>query len=219
MGKRITALKAQKRNHQRVNIYLDEEFAFGLSRIVAAWLHVGQELSPEEIKKLKLEDEKEYAYQRAIRYIGYRMRSVYEVQHHLRKKGVEDLVIEDVIDRLQKNGLLSDLNFAQMWIENRNEFRPRSHRMLSIELKQKGIRSDIISKILGETTSDEVLAYRAAQKQARKYKHLEWQIFRRRLSSFLARRGFSYSIINPIVDQVWKEQKIEKPEVDRDSAP
>lgn len=219
MGKRITALKAQKRNHQRVNIYLDEEFAFGLSRIVAAWLHVGQELSPEEIKKLKLEDEKEYAYQRAIRYIGYRMRSVYEVQHHLRKKGVEDLVIEDVIDRLQKNGLLSDLNFAQMWIENRNEFRPRSHRMLSIELKQKGIRSDIISKILGETTSDEVLAYRAAQKQARKYKHLEWQIFRRRLSSFLARRGFSYSIINPTVDQVWKEQKIEKPEVDRDSAP
>ena len=60
MGKQITDLKAQKRNHQRVNVYLDGEYAFGLSRIVAAWLHVGQELSPEKIKELKLEDELEY---------------------------------------------------------------------------------------------------------------------------------------------------------------
>ena len=62
MGKQITDLKAQKRKHQRVNVYLDGEYAFGLSRIVAAWLHVGQELSPEKIKELKLEDELEYAY-------------------------------------------------------------------------------------------------------------------------------------------------------------
>ena len=41
MIQRITALKLQKRNHQRVNVYLDGEYAFGLTRIVAAWLAVG----------------------------------------------------------------------------------------------------------------------------------------------------------------------------------
>lgn len=219
MDKKITALKAQKRNHQRVNVYLDGEFAFGLSRIVAAWLQVGQELSEEKIRKLKLEDELEYAYQRAVRYIGYRMRSIYEVQHYLNQQSIENPVIDSVIFRLQKNGLLNDLNFAKMWIENRNEFRPRSHRMLSVELKQKGIQSDIILQILQDTTSEEVLAHRAAKKQARKYKHLEWQMFRRRLSSFLARRGFSYLIINPTVDQVWTEHNNESLEVDRDSVP
>lgn len=217
MGKQITALKAQKRNHQRVNVFLDGEFAFGLSRIVAAWLHVGQELSTEKIEELKLEDELDYAYQRAIRYIGYRMRSVYELQNYLNQQGIENQVIERVIIRLQKKGLLDDLNFAQMWIENRNSFRPRSHRMLSFELKQKGIQSDIISQILEETISEEDLAYRAAKKQARKYKQLEWQIFRRRLSSFLARRGFPYSVINPAVDQVWSEQNIDRIEVDRET--
>jgi regulatory protein len=217
MGKQITALKAQKRNHQRVNVFLDGEFAFGLSRIVAAWLHVGQELSTEKIEELKLEDELDYAYQRAIRYIGYRMRSVYELQNYLNQQGIENQVIERVIIRLQKKGLLDDLNFAQMWIENRNSFRPRSHRMLSFELKQKGIQSDIISQILEETISEEDLAYRAAKKQARKYKQLEWQIFRRRLSSFLARRGFPYSVINPAVDQVWSEQNIDRTEVDRET--
>ena len=205
MGKKITALKAQKRNHQRVNVYLDGEFAFGLSRIVAAWLHVGQELTDEKITELKFEDELEMGYQRAIKFISYRMRSVSEVQQNLKKQGVSEDTIEAVIDRLQKNGLLDDLSFSQMWVENRNEFRPRSHRMLAIELQQKGIHSEIISQILEETTSDEELAYAAAQKQIRKYEQLEWQEFRRKLSSYLARRGFSYGTIKPIVEQVWTE--------------
>lgn len=205
MGKKITALKAQKRNHQRVNVYLDGEFAFGLSRIVAAWLLVGQELTDERIAELKFEDELEMGYQRAIKFISYRMRSVSEVQQNLKKQGVSEDTIEAVIDRLQKNGLLDDLSFSQMWVENRNEFRPRSHRMLAIELQQKGIHSEIISQILEETTSDEELAYAAAQKQIRKYEQLEWQEFRRKLSSYLARRGFSYGTIKPIVEQVWTE--------------
>lgn len=219
MGKQITALKAQKRNHQRVSVYLDGDFAFGLSRIVAAWLHVGQELSTEKIAELKIEDELEFAYQRAIRYIGYRMRSVSEVKQKLNQQDIDTVVIENVIERLQKSGLLNDLSFAQMWIENRSEFRPRSHRMLAVELKKKGIQSDIISQIIEETTSDEILAYTAAKKQARKYKHLEWQDFRRKLSSFLARRGFSYSTINPTVNQVWAERDPEGHLVDRDLVP
>ena len=219
MAKQITALKAQKRNHQRVSVYLDGEYAFGLSRIVAAWLHVGQELSAEKIEELKVEDELEFAYQRAIRYIGFRMRSVSEVQQKLNQQDIDTVVIEKIIERLQKSGLLDDLSFAQMWIENRNEFRPRSHRMLAVELKKKGIQSDIISQIIEETTSDEVLAYTAAKKQARKYKHLEWQEFRRKLSSFLARRGFSYSTINPTVNQSWTERDPESHLVDRDLVP
>jgi regulatory protein len=219
MGKQITALKAQKRDHQRVSVYLGGEFAFGLSRIVAAWLHVGQELSAEKIAELKIEDDLEFAYQRAIRYIGFRMRSVSEVQQKLNQQDIDTVVIENVIERLQKSGLLNDLSFAQMWIENRNEFRPRSHRMLAIELVKKGIHSDIISQIIEETTSDEVLAYTAANKQARKYKHLEWQEFRRKLSSFLARRGFSYSTIKPTVNQVWAERDPESHLVDRDLVP
>jgi regulatory protein len=209
MVKKITALKAQKRNHQRVNVYLDGEFAFGLSRIVAAWLHVGQELTEEKIADLIIEDELEMGYQRAIKLISYRMRSMSEVQQNLKKQGVSEDAIEAVVDRLQKNGLLNDLSFAQMWIENRNEFRPRAHRMLAIELQQKGIHSEIVSQILEETTPDEDLAYAAAHKQVRKYEQLEWQDFRRKLSSFLARRGFSYSTIKPVVDHVWTELKSE----------
>ena len=57
--KKITALQVQKRNPNRVNIHLDGEFAFGVARIVAAWLRIGQELSEEKIGQLQAEDGRE----------------------------------------------------------------------------------------------------------------------------------------------------------------
>lgn len=205
MNYKITALKQQRRNPNRVNVFLDGEFAFGLSRIVAGWLEVGQELDDEKIISLQAEDEQELAYQRAAKLIGHRVRSEDEIRRNLDKHQVSPKVIEGVIRRLRRIGLIDDMNFAESWIENRNEFRPRSHRMLTYELRQKGIADEVIVEILDSTLPDEALALKAAKKNARKYKDLEWHDFRKKLSGFLARRGFSYNIISPIVDQVWTE--------------
>ena len=83
MAKKITALKLQKRNKDRVNVYLDDEFAFGLSRIVAAWLRTGQELTEEKIAELQAQDNVEVALQRALNFLSYRPRSEEEVRRNL----------------------------------------------------------------------------------------------------------------------------------------
>jgi len=207
MSKKITALKVQKKNQQRVNVFLDGEFAFGLSHIVAGWLHIGQKLEDEKIVQLKDEDEQEINYQHAIRFLGYRMRSNSEIKKHLEQQGTSEVTVESVINRLARNGLLNDNQFAQLWVDNRNEFRPRSHRMLFVELNRKGIHPDIINQVLEDTISDEELVLKAAENQVRKYRNLEWQDFQRKLSSYLARRGFSYAVINPVVNQIWAERE------------
>lgn len=209
MGKTITAITAQKRDKKRVNIFFDGEFAFGISRIVAAWLQVGQNLTDEQISKLISEDQDEVAYQRAIKLITYRDRSIAEIRQSLHQKQIPEEIIENVINRLGENGLLDDKRFANLWIENRNEFRPRSHRMLTLELQKKGISEDIISQVLENTTADEELAHKAAQNQIRRYMTLEWQDFRRKLGSFLARRGFSYETVDLTVHQIWAEYRSE----------
>jgi regulatory protein len=209
MGKTITAITAQKRDKKRVNIFFDGEFAFGISRIVAAWLQVGQNLTDEQISKLISKDQDEVAYQRAIKLITYRDRSIAEIRQSLHQKQIPEEIIENVINRLGENGLLDDKRFANLWIENRNEFRPRSHRMLTLELQKKGISEDIISQVLENTTADEELAHKAAQKQIRRYMTLEWQDFRRKLGSFLARRGFSYETVDLTVHQIWAEYRSE----------
>jgi len=206
MAKRITGLQVQKRNNQRLNIYLDGEYAFGLSRYVAAWLQVGQELTEEKISALLVDDAVESAYQKSTKFIGYRMRTTSEVDKHLTKKGIEPQVIGQVIERLNENGLLNDEGFAKMWIENRSEFRPRSQRLLALELRRKGINSETIQNVIERTPPEDELAYLAAKKRIRRYENLEWQDFQRKLGSHLARRGFSYSTIKPVVYKVWTEK-------------
>jgi len=73
--KKITALVIQKRNPNRVNLYLDGEYAFGVARIVAAWLRVGAELDEKKIEKLQVEDARERALQQAMLFLSYRARS------------------------------------------------------------------------------------------------------------------------------------------------
>jgi regulatory protein len=206
MSRTITGLKVQKRNHQRLSVYLDGEYAFGLSRYVGAWLHVGQELTEEKIADLLADDTLESAYQKSIKFIGYRIRTSSEVEKHLRKEGIEPQIISNVMERLAMNGLLNDESFAKNWIENRNEFRPRSYRLLASELRNKGVNSEIIQDVIERTIPEDELAYLAAKKRIKRYEHLEWQDFQRRLGSFLARRGFSYSTIKPVVHQLWIEK-------------
>ncbi|MEO5888516.1 MAG: RecX family transcriptional regulator [Anaerolineales bacterium] len=214
--KKITALVVQKRNPNRVNVHLDGEYAFGLARIVAVWLRVGQELDEEKLKRLQVEDARERAVQQALLFLSYRARSESEICQNLRKHEMPEEVIEETLARLRQDGLANDGQFAQAWVENRSTFRPRSRRMLAMELRQKGLDDEAVSSAL-EDVDDEPLAYEAAKKRAPRLKALEWADFRKKLSEFLARRGFSYSVIAPVVTRIWNEvRQAEKPYEEED---
>jgi regulatory protein len=202
--KKITAIEVQKRTPNRVNIHLDGEFAFGLSRIVAAWLRVGQEVSEEKIAQLIAQDARERAFQQAMLFLSYRARSESEIRKNLRKHEIPEPVIDQTIERLRQDGLANDNQFAQAWVENRNTFRPRSRRMMAMELKQKGLADEDIQSAIANV-DDEASAYEAARKRATRFKALEWNDFRRKLSDFLGRRGYSYSVIAPVVTRIWSE--------------
>ena len=206
MERKITALQAQKRNPQRVSVYLDGEFAFGLARITAAWLSVGQLIDEVKIRELQAADEEEVAYQKALHFLSYRPRSENEVRGNLRKHNFSDEVILDVIDRLRRSHLVNDLEFARSWVENRSDFRPRGRQTLKLELRQKGIADEVIEDVL-DNLDEDALAYQAALKQSGKYNQLEWLDFRQKMGAFLARRGFHYGIAGPILKKVWAEMQ------------
>jgi len=204
MKQTITALTLQKRNRERVNVFLDGEYAFGLARIVAAWLVVGQELSDEKINQLRVEDEREVAYQRALRLIQYRPRSEREIRQVLGRHAVPEERTEEVIERLKQSGLINDAEFAQVWVENRAELHPRSRRALAYELSRRGVDAQVIEQSL-EEIDDDAMAYQAAQRQARKYKDLEWNDFRQKMYRYLAQRGFNYGASAQAITRIWQE--------------
>ena len=216
--KKITALEVQRKNPNRVNVHLDGEFAFGLARIVAAWLRLGQQISEEKIEQLIAEDARERAYQQSMLFLSYRARSESEIRKNLRKHEIPDAVIEQTLERLRQDGLANDDQFAQAWVENRATFRPRSRRMMAMELKQKGLADEAVQSAV-QNVDDEASAFDAAQKRAARFKGLEWNEFRKKLSEFLARRGYSYSVIAPVVTRIWNEVHADKHHFEEEDTP
>lgn len=212
MTKVITAITAQKRNTQRLNISLDGEYAFSLDRLTAAWLKVGRKLSPEEIVSLQEKDEQEVAFNRALRYLSYRARSETEMRKYLSDKGFSDHVSQTVIDRLKDERLINDPRFAQDWIDNRVSFRPRSQTQLRFELRNKGLSEDLIEDALQEADLDDIeLACVAGKKLVGRYARLDWLDFRQKLGAALARRGFSYETVRSVTRQLWDECQTQTP--------
>ena len=202
MEREITAIRAQKHNRDRLNVELDGEFAFGVSRMAAGWLKVGDFLTEERIESLLKTDEFEAAYQKATRLIGYRPRTQFEVRQKLQQKGFAYDVIDQVLERLTRANLVQDQQYAQMWIENRNEMHPRSQRLMRYELKNKGISDQMIDNALVDSADDSKLAFRAAEEYSRKLNKLDRELFQKRLGAYLARRGFSFETARPVIESL-----------------
>jgi regulatory protein len=201
---KITALKSQKRNKERLNVYLDGEFAFGLALEAAVNLQVGQLLSAEQIDALKDEDEFAAAREKALRFLSYRPRSIDEVRRNLWRKEIDEAVIEKVVAYLRERELLDDRAFARYWVEQRETFKPRGRRALHQELRKKGVERQIIDDVL-QSVNEREAAERAARKRARRWSHLPYDTFRQKLGGYLQRRGFDYEIVRSTIETAWQE--------------
>ena len=204
----VTRLEPQKKKPQRINVYLDGEFAFGISRATAPWLAEGNQLSQQKINDLQEKDQFEGAYQRAINFLSYRVRSEKEIRQNLTKHDVPENIIERVVDRLRGASLVNDWDFASQWVENRVQFKPRGKRALSSELFQKGIGNEIIEDVLAELDEEE-LAYACARSRITKFTGMEKKAFQKKLSGLLTRRGFPYHVTKDVVGSLWKEMEKE----------
>jgi len=208
MDSLITALKSAKNPRiQRSSVYLDDRFSFSLDNEVIAKekLKVGMQLSSEEIQKLVSADKSQHCLNSAYKFLSYRPRSEAEIRERLKRKSYNSQEIENTVVQLRRMQLLNDTSFAEFWKENRNSFKPRSQRMVGLELRQKGVESEIIKQVVGDI-DDAENAYRTAVIRARNMAVSDFQVFRQKLGSYLQRRGFSYGVINATVRRVWQER-------------
>jgi regulatory protein len=205
MAGKITALKTQKKNRDRVSVYLDDRFAFGVPAIVAARLAPGQFLSDAEIASIREQGDIETAYHKVLDYLSYRPRSRAEVVTYLQKRGLAERQIEEIAERLERAGLLDDVAFAQFWVENRERFRPKGLRALRYELRNKGVSYEIIEQALAAVDVS-ASAYRSAAKKARQVEHLDQRAFHRKIVEYLARRGFDYEVAREVAELHWTER-------------
>ena len=201
----ITRIQQQK-DANRANIYLDGKFAFGITLEVLLKYHlnIDKEISEETIEVLKNEDAEEKIYARAVNFATIRPRSEKEIRDWFKRKKVPEEVIEVVFNRLKNLNLVDDLAFAKWWIDQRQTFRLKSKRFIQFELRKKGISSEIITELLSEwgSENEENIALALATKRHKRLIHLPVDEQKKKLTQFLAARGFSWSEVKKVIDQL-----------------
>jgi regulatory protein len=142
----------------------------------------------------------------AYSYLSYRPRSEGEIRQWLHKRGFSNEVAEKTIARLREQNLTDDLAFAQFWKDNRLSFRPKSKRLIKRELRDKKVDAEIVAQVT-QDIDDEEVAYRLGSGRMPALAHLDYPDFCRRLSSYLAYRGFSYQVIRDTAARLWREKE------------
>jgi regulatory protein len=141
---------------------------------------------------------------RTLKFLGFRPRSEKEVRDYLIKKQAPDELREKLITYLIELRFLNDVEFTRWWVEQRTQGQPRSHRVIKMELKQKGIAQDIIEQVLQGTEEpvqdDLESARKLVRKKLPRYQMLEKQELYQKLGGFLGRKGFDWETIKRAID-------------------
>lgn len=218
----ITALQAQERDSQRVNVFIDGVFALGISlnTLAREELYIGKPIDAAQWTRLQAAESADKALQAALRFLQARPRSIAEVRTRLEQKQYAAEAIEDAIARLADLNLLDDLAFARFWVENRQACRPRGVQALRDELYRKGIARTIIDEVVSDehlVGDERERAFILARAALPKYANVSDRVtFQRRLGGYLQRRGFDYETIKPILDRLWREVEANDDEYEQD---
>lgn len=212
---KITSVEPQKksasRRANRYNIFLDGEFAFGADEdlVVDRRLIVGKEINPDDLQILLEEAELGKLMVRLYGLLGRRQRSEKEIRDYFRikeKQEISELVIDKLIEKLKRKGLIDDLEFAKAWVESRSK--KKGSVALKSELFQKGIDREIVEEVIGswfKVHDQNQAAKTLLEKRIIRWKNLPKPEIKQKALRFLQSRGFDYDTSKEVIENFMAE--------------
>jgi len=146
-------------------------------------------------------DPENVARQILLRRLTDQPRSRAELAESLAKKNVPDDIARRMLDRFEELGLVNDEEFARMWVQSRQRTRGLAPRVLSLELKRKGVDDDVIREVLADVDpeSEREAAHQLVRKKLRSMAGLDDTTRIRRLTGMLARKGYAPQVAFDVV--------------------
>ena len=209
----ITKIEVGKRNKERVNIYIDEEYAFSISAelIYKENIKVKDKIDVDSLKKLADEDNYIKCKNTALKTIERTYKSEKELAQKLALKGYDDHIINRTINFMKEYNLLNDNNYATMYVKDRS--RNVGKKKIKYSLLQKGIDEEIIESELEKINNDEVKAivYEMALKKYKVFSKRENDNYKltQKLYRFLMGKGYDYDLIKDVVKSIVKSEDFE----------
>jgi regulatory protein len=147
------------------------------------------------------EDPVQHAKDVCLRLLTARPRTRVELAQALARKGVEEDVASQVLDRLDEVGLIDDAAFAEVWVRSRHNFQGLSRRALAMELRRKGVDDESAQEALAtvDSTAEEERARQLVRKRMRSLSDTDESAKVRKLVGMLARKGYAEGLAYRVV--------------------
>lgn len=202
----ITKIGRQKNNPERYNIYLNEEYAFAVDEgtLIKFGLMKGKGLEQFDIDEIVYEDEIAKAFNKALTYLSYQMRSEQEVRKKLLAAEHGEAVIEEAIRKLEKLGFLNDETYSKALLETKKRTAKKGPRAIQQDLMKKGINKSLQQEVLQTYSQEEQVqnALELAEKLVRSGDNSTPAQVKQKIQDLLIRKGYSFTIVSEVLDQL-----------------
>lgn len=202
----ITKIETQKRNKERVNIYIDEEYAFAVfsELVYKNGLKVKQEIDEETLKDVFLEEEKKKCKSTAIRIVERSYKTEKELREKLTLKGYDKSSIEYALEFLKEYNFLNDESYSKMFVKDSS--RSKGKNRIKMDLKRKGVSEENIQDALSNINKEEefLTAKKLGEKKYNQLIKREDDKYKlsSKLLSFLVSKGFEYELSKDVVRKI-----------------
>lgn len=203
---KITKIEIQKRNKERVNVFLDGEYAFAISAelVYKEGLKVNGEIDAEKMKAIAESESFIKCKEAALRTIERAYKTEKEVRDKLKLKGYEENSINKSIEFLKEYNFINDSNYAKAFINDK--LKTMGSQKIKYSLIQKGISRDVIDEKLSNFNKEDEkdIALDLARKKLSSLKKKESDNYKisGKLYRYLISKGYEGSIINDVVKEV-----------------
>ena len=195
----ITKIEAQKKKG-RYNIYLNDTFAFGVDEatVVKYALFKGTELTKEQIDEIQHDDCIQQAYQKALHFLNFKLRSTKEVYEKLES---DEDIINEVLGKLHEQNFINDTFYAESYLNQAKFVTFKGPKSVVFDLQKKGISDKVIQTVLEGYTLKEQLenAVQIAQSYLKGQKRVTPKVAKQKVKVFVMQKGYSKEIAEEVV--------------------
>jgi len=193
----ITKISEQAGNPERANIYVDEKFYAGVSKLIVLQLglRVGQVLTGELVERLGALEGTNSVWDYALRSLSVASKSQKRMTTKLTEKFGKEAA-EDTVAKLSEDGLINDELLASNIVAAQVRMETKSRMEISVMLATRGISKDVIKNALEVIDSEyEERAVRHLVEAKMRGSSREVSELKQKIGQYLARKGFSYPAI------------------------
>lgn len=198
--KKITKIEYQKKNKERFNIYIDDEYGFAvdISILIKYSLKKGMELDDALIDEILLAEEEISVYNYGISVLSRYFKSEYELRLKMKNKGFNPQLIDNAISILKERKYLDDERYCEMFINDKINISKHGVRKIKEALYYKGIDKEIIEEKIKSISaeSEEERALLLGEKKLLNIKENDNRKKMSKLSNYLLGKGFEYETVN-----------------------